>query len=365
MPRGKPIVGPKPWDIEGISKEAWYKRQRQAKAKAADNPKFGNSTLWMKTENTIPERIAAARQELGLGPDPSLDEIEAACAANIRTRHDPTTHDRIRAYAQFLKDHHHLWGKTEQQNALVKSQPIEAAALVDAEPISATITLTEYRQWQEAWDHFNEHLFDGQVPAKVIVVLLRKASMRGHFAESRYMHRVEQQIFIAEVAMNPDHFIDRDDRGILSTYVHEMVHCWQHMRGSPARRGYHNKEWAAKMKAIGLQPSTTGGVGGKETGQSVSHYIIPGGSFARVCDELLATGFRLNWQSTPHSNERKPPSSKTKFTCMRCAQNVWGKPETEVVCGICYDEDRTIQRMLPPKDIEEGERDYIESAQAA
>jgi len=59
--------------------------------------------------------------------------------------------------------------------------------------------------------------------------------------------------------------------------VHEMVHLWQHMHGKPGARGYHNKEWAAKMKAIGLQPSNNGMVGGKETGQHMMDYIIPDG----------------------------------------------------------------------------------------
>jgi hypothetical protein len=34
------------------------------------------------------------------------------------------------------------------------------------------------------------------------------------------------------------------------------------------------------MKAIGLQPSSTGMVGGKETGQHMSDYEIPGGPFS-------------------------------------------------------------------------------------
>jgi hypothetical protein len=34
----------------------------------------------------------------------------------------------------------------------------------------------------------------------------------------------------------------------------------------PKRRNYHNKEWAAKMIALGLMPSSTGMVGGKITG---------------------------------------------------------------------------------------------------
>jgi len=39
------------------------------------------------------------------------------------------------------------------------------------------------------------------------------------------------------------------------------------------------KARAAKMKGNGLQPSSTGMVGGKETGQHMDHYIIPGGAF--------------------------------------------------------------------------------------
>jgi hypothetical protein len=46
---------------------------------------------------------------------------------------------------------------------------------------------------------------------------------------------------------------------------------------------------AAKMKLIGLQPSSTGMVGGKETGQHMDHYIIPGGRFEQVYDILAAS----------------------------------------------------------------------------
>jgi hypothetical protein len=45
--------------------------------------------------------------------------------------------------------------------------------------------------------------------------------------------------------------------------------------GIPPRRSYHDRQWAATMKEIGLRPSTTGEPGGKETGQSVTHYILP------------------------------------------------------------------------------------------
>jgi hypothetical protein len=110
-----------------------------------------------------------------------------------------------------------------------------------------------------------------------------------------------------------------------------MVHVWQHSFGNPGRRGYHNLQWARKMKEIGLQPTDTGGDGGKEIGESVTHYIISGGLFQKAYRRLEAKGIQLHWQSTPYKWSR----SKTKFTCPECGQNVWGKPEAKLLCGFC------------------------------
>src|SRR2546430_12513985 len=79
-----------------------------------------------------------------------------------------------------------------------------------------------------------------------------------------------------------------------------MAHLWQHHFGTPPRGGgyYHNREWAAKMKEIGLYPSSTGAAGGKETGQNMSHYVIAGGAFATACAALVSDGFKLAWGET-------------------------------------------------------------------
>ena len=67
------------------------------------------------------------------------------------------------------------------------------------------------------------------------------------------------------------------------------------------------------MKSIGLQPSTTGAVGGKETGQHVTHYIIPGGPFSKAFEKLAAKGWKLNLQSALASGPNGGNNSKTKF----------------------------------------------------
>jgi len=93
------------------------------------------------------------------------------------------------------------------------------------------------------------------------------------------------------------------------------------------------------MKEIGLQPSTTGQPGGKETGQSVTHYIVAGGPYAKAYAKLKARGFRLNWQSAPAEEGAKAKkASETKYTCPECGQNAWAKPNAKLFCGGCYED---------------------------
>ena len=90
-----------------------------------------------------------------------------------------------------------------------------------------------------------------------------------------------------------------------------MVKVWQYGRGTLPSRGYHNAEWAVKMKAIGLQPSSTGAPGGSETGQRMSSYIIPGGPFTKAFTELAQSNWHLNLQSAhqPGKKGRKDKSN--------------------------------------------------------
>lgn len=139
--------------------------------------------------------------------------------------------------------------------------------------------------------HFRRDLFDGELP-DVKVTLQRKRGMHGFFWPEKFQNR-RGRGNRDELALNSDLFRGRSDKEILSTLVHEMVHVWQYRNGTPGRRGYHNREWARKMKEVGLQPSTTGKRGGMETGEAVTHYIIPDGPFDRACRKLFSAGFRL------------------------------------------------------------------------
>jgi predicted SprT family Zn-dependent metalloprotease len=204
--------------------------------------------------------------------------------------------------------------------------------------VQDTITQAEYKALQQAYDFFSAKLFAATLP-DVLVTLRRHAKAYGYFSPERFIGRTEKEA-AHELAMNPDHF-GRTDELILSTLVHEMVHVWQKAHGTMPRRGYHDRQWAAKMKEVGLHPSDTAQPGGKETGQNVGHYIIDGGAFSVAFAKLQATGFKLRWQS--RSAEADPTrkakkASKTKYTCTNCGVNAWAKPDTQLICGDCYDE---------------------------
>src|SRR5262245_3396550 len=180
-----------------------------------------------------------------------------------------------------------------------------------------TITQREYSAFQQAFDFFNKELFGGGLPA-VMITLQRRGSTFGYFSPKKFAGRAEATT-THELALNPDHF-GRTDEKILSTLVHEMAHLWQESFGKPSRRNYHNKEWAAKMKTIGLYPSSTAEPGGKETGARISHYIVPGGPYELAFARLKTTGFELRWQSRADPNRKKKAESKTKYTCPSCSQ---------------------------------------------
>lgn len=205
-----------------------------------------------------------------------------------------------------------------------------------ADPTSKT-----YDGLNSAYAYFNDRLFFGQLPA-CLITIQRKNRTFGYFAGDRFGTADDQEI-TDEIALNPTHFAQRSTEQTLSTLVHEMVHLWQHHFGKPSRSAYHNKQWAGKMKEVGLIPSSTGEPGGKETGQKVSHYIADEGPFRTACAEFTDLGHTLPYVErwTDQASRRKKAASKTKYTCAKCNFNVWAKPDAHVVCGDCN------QRMMP------------------
>jgi predicted SprT family Zn-dependent metalloprotease len=199
-------------------------------------------------------------------------------------------------------------------------------------------TALTYTSLSMAYDFFNMELFSGALPPCLITVQRKKGSF-GYFSGERFQNTANQEEITDEIALNPAHFAARTREEVFSTLAHEMVHLWQHHFGTPPTKSYHDKEWARKMREIGLIPTATGERGGKETGQKMSHLIDEVGNFKRACQSLLASHPAILYSDRAHEEDpirKKKLASKTKYTCPSCGLNAWAKPEAPLVCGECH-----------------------------
>jgi hypothetical protein len=219
----------------------------------------------------------------------------------------------------------------------------------DVVDVDAGVVPTQetYEQLQTAYDYLKkdpiEKILEDRLP-NCLITLQRHKGTYGYFAPDRFGHKDGHRT--DEIALNPQHFRDGTEE-ILSTLAHEMIHLWQHHFGKPGRGRYHNSEWAAKMRHVGLYPSDTGKEGGKQTGDSMSHYIVADGPFARAVQKLLASGFEITWTEVKPKEPRLPDGDgtesdgdrgslsgkRTKYTCPQCDLNAWARAGAELLCG--------------------------------
>jgi predicted SprT family Zn-dependent metalloprotease len=210
-----------------------------------------------------------------------------------------------------------------------------------------------YTSLDAAYDHFNRELFGGQL-TPCLITMQRHKGAYGYFSGERFASVADPQEVTDEIALNPAHFANRTPTETLSVLVHEQAHLWQHHLGQKkSRRAYHNKEWAAKMREVGLIPSDTGLPGGKEVGQKMSHYIQPGGPFEKACTAFLATHPAILYHDRAGEGDAgkartKKAASKTKYTCPGCGFNAWAKPAANLWCGDC-------EEQMEAEEQEEGE----------
>ena len=115
-----------------------------------------------------------------------------------------------------------------------------------------------------------------------------------------------------------------------------MAHVWQETMGEPSRRGYHNRQWAEKMREVGLQPTSTGEPGGMETGQAVTHYIIPEGHMPGHMLRSHLQGISSTGNLSQRSVVRRNQARKVYLSGVRTKR--LGEAGRPLICGECYDE---------------------------
>ena len=192
--------------------------------------------------------------------------------------------------------------------------------------------IEQWQNYQAAFDYFNQRLFEGQLPSCILNFSRHNQDRsRGYFSAKR-CHKDGQ--ITHEINLSPRILTTDEPIRSLSTLVHEMVHLWQHTFGHPPKNCYHNKEWADKMDAIGLTPSTTGEPGGKRTGMSCSHFVLKDGPYDRVFHEAPKE-IVLPWLPMHEKAGPKAPPSKVAYHCPACGIKAWGKPGLQLLCVVC------------------------------
>jgi len=221
-------------------------------------------------------------------------------------------------------------------------------------------TKEQYNTYQSMYDYFNAKLFKNELPNCILNFSRKNKKSAGHFSFERWENR--DGVKTHEININPLHLYRDSDMEVAQTLVHEMCHLWQFVFGKPSRKGYHNKEFAFKMKAVGLMPSSTGQEGGKETGQNMSDYPIEDGVFMKAFNKMpkkLLFPFKSNEAhvsgggvsagggaggSESESTEATTKKGKVKYTCGGCASNVWGQSGKKIVCFDCEQENPAIEK---------------------
>jgi predicted SprT family Zn-dependent metalloprotease len=199
--------------------------------------------------------------------------------------------------------------------------------------LTPTPTEQTYVPLLMAYAHFNRNLFGNSLP-DCLITLQRKANTYGYFSAGKFA-AIGGDTKADEIAMNPAHFRACTPRDVCSTLVHEMTHVWQQYFGKPPRAGYHDRQWAAVMRRIGLHPSSTGTPGGKQTGYKVTHYVIDSGPFDLAFKAFEATGQTIGWGDAFTRDDEARKRKRDTFVCPQCDQKVLGVPSTDVSCNRC------------------------------
>jgi predicted SprT family Zn-dependent metalloprotease len=184
---------------------------------------------------------------------------------------------------------------------------------------------------RDAFSFFNKELFEGKL-SDSLILLHRHRSAYGYFCADRFATN-GSKTKVHEIALNPSHIRERKPKDTFGTLVHEMVHQLQQEHGKPPKNAYHNKQWAAMMKQIGLQPDDGNG---NETGRYVSHKIVKGGRFDVAYEKFQENyDMKLFGDIITASKKEKGKTSKFKFVCPECGQNAWAKVTAKLICGDC------------------------------
>lgn len=154
----------------------------------------------------------------------------------------------------------------------------------------SSVTQEFYELIVKAYKHFNDELFDSELP-DCIISIQRGNRVTGHFFPKRWVENDGTRVH--EISMNPEFFASRTMVEIFVTLLREMTGLWQYEFGEQKfNRNYRNSEWVERMAQMGI---LTKSKSEKGVGFSVELVVAQNGKFMHACEKLIEDGFVLRW----------------------------------------------------------------------
>ncbi|MEM8773157.1 MAG: SprT-like domain-containing protein [Pseudomonadota bacterium] len=217
-----------------------------------------------------------------------------------------------------------------------------------------TINIQFHATLEFLFHQINDRLFEpyladkagkklGRAPACILCAEYKRTRYLGFAARAAWSERHGRRL--DQITIVFDHGEDHDVRAIAQTLAHEMVHATEFRDGTIGRNNYHGAGFRDRMRSIGLQTSKTGKPGGAELGTGMSDYVIEGGPFEKVIEQIIAEGFAfpvavaepkplaggMEGGGEPPVKPKDP--SKAKFFCPSCGQIARAKKTARLKCG--------------------------------
>lgn len=182
----------------------------------------------------------------------------------------------------------------------------------------------------------NKDKFDGKLPEPVITIQKTRMNAYGWFTPDRTWrdknNEESDETSYNEINIDPRWFNVRTPADIAETLLHEMCHYYNRVNGVKDCNGQvHNKKFKRVAEDVGLVV---------EKGKSVGFgYTSMSDELKTYMDEVVKPNEKAfeYFRSAPIKAAAGGTKKKTlfKYTCPECGQEVKGKRDVTIKCGIC------------------------------
>lgn len=186
-----------------------------------------------------------------------------------------------------------------------------------------------YRQYEvlyKAFDLFNEHYFDNELPHCMITLQKKRENNYGHFVAEPTWFNTQSDDETYEININPIN-MNREPEEILATLEHEICHyyCTLHNIKDVKSGGKHTIEYKNVCESHGLNCELDEDKGYNQTSLNDESIELVKDLIEEYKDDF--------W----YMEVEKKPVKKTqfKYVCESCGLKVYAKAEKSIVCGDC------------------------------